>query len=111
VKGADKFYEERIRWRDTITVLRILRFQKTYVKLIAITEYTYNNIYIYKSKVSMLDNPDFNRKMVYSINQNPHDARHRFEKINKQELYNGYSKHNSPRNNNSLTKMVFLCLF
>lgn len=80
VKGEIKFYEERIRWRDTIGSPKNPEISKTYY--VPIAEYTYNNnIYIYKSKNAiMLDNPDFNRKMVLYINpKNPHDARHRFE--------------------------------
>jgi hypothetical protein len=80
VKSEIKYFEERIKWRDTIGSPKNPQVSKTYY--VPIVEYTYdNNIYIYKSKnVIMLDNPDFNRKMVLYINpKKPYDGRHRFK--------------------------------
>jgi hypothetical protein len=79
VKNEIKYFEERIKWRD-VGSPNNPQVSKTYY--VPIVEYTYNNnIYIYKSKNAiMLDNPDFNRKMLLYINsKNPYDARHRFE--------------------------------
>jgi hypothetical protein len=80
VKSEIKYFEERIKWRDTIGSPNNPQVSKTYY--VPIAEYTYDNsTYIYKSKNAiMLDSPDFNRKMVLYINpKNPLDARHRFE--------------------------------
>lgn len=75
------YFEERIKWRDTIGSSSTPEVSKTYY--IPIVEYVYNDTkYVYQSKIPIiLDSPSFNRKILLYINpENPTDARHKFKK-------------------------------